>query len=372
MDNLHARLDIEVRQTLHHAMGLLTLLNDEPLSKPQAEYLARCRDSLDRMLKAADDFSELARPVAASPVPPFPISDVVERVANLVGALADRKGLRFDCRVDSSMSSGLKGDQAFFEGTLQRILEEAIGFAGNGAFRFNATVSQAGPAALTATVEVGVSKESEGAGNLVDFEGGNILELGGRAFGLQVLKKRLERLGGSLVSISDADHGTILRMTLPMSVAQTSSALKASADIGDQTGKGMRLMVAEDSDECFALFESYTRAQGYSIDRAVNGREAVEMVQSGRYEMAVMDVHMPELDGYSATRQIREWETEQGRARIPIVLLSADDVERQITMGSTVGCSGFIAKPASRAQVLTALRFYAPPPAQVSIPQALP
>jgi CheY-like chemotaxis protein len=68
---------------------------------------------------------------------------------------------------------------------------------------------------------------------------------------------------------------------------------------------------------------------------------------------------MPGLDGYTATRLIREWETAEGRARRPIVMLSADDLERQRRMGGAVGCSGYLSKPANREQLLHALAYYA-------------
>ena len=71
-----------------------------------------------------------------------------------------------------------------------------------------------------------------------------------------------------------------------------------------------------------------------------------------------MDVNMPGMDGYSATRLIREWETEHGRTRLPILLLSADDLDRQVRIGGAAGCSGYLTKPTTKAQVLAALNFY--------------
>jgi len=93
----------------------------------------------------------------------------------------------------------------------------------------------------------------------------------------------------------------------------------------------------------------------------MNGAEAVVMFQSGEYDFVVMDVNMPVMDGYTATALIRQHETEQGRPRLPILLFSADDENRQIHMGAAVGCSGYLTKPATKAQVLAALSFYAQP-----------
>jgi CheY-like chemotaxis protein len=353
---------MDVRQALHHAMGLLALSSDEPLSGTQTEYLTRCRYSLDKLLRTANDLSELARPTPTPPCSPVSVPDVVAGVADLMGTLAVRKGLRFDYSIDPNIPASLSGNQALLEETIQRLLDEAMGLVGRGAVTLKAYCCETNPARATVAFEVSLSAPGIPQEVLAELESARTTgAMCSQALGLQVLKKRMERLGGGLTAISTADLGTTLRITLPMAVAQDTANSSSGARPDALTPKGMRLLVAEDSDECFTLFESYTQADGYTITRARNGAQAVEMVKCGDFDMAVMDVHMPELDGYSATRQIREWETEEGRARIPIVLLSADDLERQILIGTSVGCSGFVAKPATKSQILNALRFYAPP-----------
>ena len=121
------------------------------------------------------------------------------------------------------------------------------------------------------------------------------------------------------------------------------------------------LLIAEDSDDSFFLLQAYVAKEGHQLTRALNGAQAVEMVKAGQYDFVVMDVKMPVMDGYTATRLIREWETEQGRARLPILLLSAEEAAVQMRTGAIAGCSGYLTKPATKAQVLTALQFYARP-----------
>ena len=82
------------------------------------------------------------------------------------------------------------------------------------------------------------------------------------------------------------------------------------------------------------------------------------MAKSREYDLIIMDANMPVMDGYKATRTIREWETEHGRTRTPILLVSADDRARQKRIGAMVGCSGYLAKPTSKAEVLAAVDFF--------------
>jgi len=79
---------------------------------------------------------------------------------------------------------------------------------------------------------------------------------------------------------------------------------------------------------------------------------------ANEYDLIVMDIDMPVMDGYTATRTIREWETQQGRTRIPIVMLSAESASLQRRMGASVGCSGYLTKPVPRNEVLKALNYF--------------
>jgi len=92
----------------------------------------------------------------------------------------------------------------------------------------------------------------------------------------------------------------------------------------------LRLLVAEDCDDSFVLLQAYVKEEGHQISRASNGAEAVDMAQTGHYDVILMDVNMPVMDGYTATRSIREWETQHSRRRAPIVLLSAESAARQM------------------------------------------
>ena len=105
----------------------------------------------------------------------------------------------------------------------------------------------------------------------------------------------------------------------------------------------LAVLVAEDNDESFALTEQELHDE--RVWRAYDGAEALRMIQKQRFDVVLMDVHMPGMDGYSAIRGMREWETQTGNARTPIVVLSSDDLETQRQSAAQCGCSGFLRKP---------------------------
>jgi CheY-like chemotaxis protein len=105
----------------------------------------------------------------------------------------------------------------------------------------------------------------------------------------------------------------------------------------------LHVLVAEDCDDSFALSELVLDQE--SVHRARTGPEALEMVQKQRFDVVFMDIHMPGMDGYRAIRAMREWETQSGNARTPIVVLSSDDLETQRRYAAQCGCSGYFRKP---------------------------
>jgi CheY-like chemotaxis protein len=102
-------------------------------------------------------------------------------------------------------------------------------------------------------------------------------------------------------------------------------------------------LVAEGSDESFVL--TGILLQKEAVWRARDGVEALDMMKSRRFDVVLMDVHMPGMDGYKAIRSLRDWETQTGNARTPIVVLSSDDLETQRRSAAQSGCSGFLRKP---------------------------
>ncbi len=121
---------------------------------------------------------------------------------------------------------------------------------------------------------------------------------------------------------------------------------------------GLRLLIAEDTDFSFEFLRRLLRDQPHQIVRAHDGEQAVEQSCSGAFDFVLMDIQMPRIDGYEATRRIRDWEDEHDHPRMPIVLVSGEEAARQMRYGSSAGCTGFLTKPVTKSQLLTALKLY--------------
>lgn len=358
------RLATEIRETLHQMLGSIELAAEPSLSKAQADHLSRCCIGIDQLLRTANDISELAHPEASPYCPaPFRLMEVMDAVTELLGPRAARKGLELRCAVDPAVPRYVIADRRMIESVLYRIIDNAIKFTESGAVTLSAKAAETGSSASVIQFEV----QDTGPGIPPEIQQALLLPMEsaqGRGLGMRVIKKRLAGIGGALDVVCSTSRGTTVSLSIPVTVTSyatlngTAASLDESAAGDSAATPSLKLLVAEDSDDSFAVFQTYVRQEGHRVSRALNGLEAVDMAKAGRYDLVVMDVNMPAMDGYTATRAIREWETQEGRTRLPIVLLSADDANRQARMGATVGCSGYLTKPIPKRDLLRALRYY--------------
>ena len=355
MEPLFFRLGNEVRQGLHHILGLMELVAEEQI------YLDRCREAADQLQRTAGDLAELARPSG----PPtrantFNASDAIGEIACLMGALAERKGLSLTYSADPKFAVRVVGDEYVLQDMIRRLLDNAIRFTTAGSIHFKACCTGMRGDYAIFTFEISDTGPGIPQDVLNDFEA-DVSEPRMQGLSLRILRKRLKESNGQISIVPNSPHGATIRLSLPVTIVEAKPD-DVAANVPGCSLSSLKLLIAEDSDDSFLLFKSYVKAEGHQVARALNGAQAVEMAKDGDYDFIVMDVNMPRVDGYSATRQIREWETEQRRPRLPILLLSADDLERQVRIGGAAGCSGYLSKPTSKAQVLAALNYYSNAP----------
>lgn len=366
MELLLLKLGNEVRQGIHHMLGLLDFAAEEPLTSGQLECFDRCRAAADRLLRTAGDLAELdhtsTRPRQLAP---FDLPEAIQEIAALMGTLAGRVGLEFHCYVDIPPMPPVLGDKFLIQDILRRLLDNAIQFTSSGNISITAVSSN--PPGGTGMLTVEICDTGGGIPNVVEAFLGGDGEPPEQGLSLRVIKNRLADLGGSIGVQANVPQGTRIRCNLPLALAPCAE-LVPDAKRAHTLLKSLHLLIAEDSDDSFLLFKAYLKSEGHRISRALNGADAVEMAKREQYDFIVMDVNMPQMDGYTATRQIREWETVQGRARLPILLISADDASRQFTIGGAAGCSGFLTKPTTKAKVLAALNYYAQSPLELAGP----
>jgi CheY-like chemotaxis protein len=120
----------------------------------------------------------------------------------------------------------------------------------------------------------------------------------------------------------------------------------------------LNLLLVEDSADNRLIIQAYFKRASDHIDIAKNGAIAVEKFKSGKYDLVFMDVQMPVMDGYTATREIRKWEQEQGRKQTPIIALTAHAMKEDVQKSLDAGCTDHLTKPIRRATLMEAVQKY--------------
>jgi hypothetical protein len=179
----------------------------------------------------------------------------------------------------------------------------------------------------------------------------------GTGLGLSIAKTLVEMMGGKIWVEEKADPGTKIAFTVfpePTTDARLPGKIEGATlpKIDQVVAAGTRLLLVEDSDEIVILMRAYLDDLHLSLDLAVNGVEALAKRQQGSYDLILMDVEMPVMDGYTATHEIRAWEKESGARRVPIVALTAHALSQTGDRCKEAGCDGYLSKPVERSELV--------------------
>jgi CheY-like chemotaxis protein len=336
----------EARNSVHASFGLMALcpLEADPNWKL---CLENSKGSADRLLRSIDDIRELLSPEAPvfDPAEEFDLSLCLGEIVEVLNMASGGGAGRLILQSPPRPVVGRHRRRAL-EQMLTRIFDAIYKLGRNGETRLTVERASDGEGIVVEIVPAHPNIAQRVANWLnadpdhLTFEDADDVFFGVATL---VAGKRLRALGGTAEFISDACAPMPLRISLPW-IKQTEDDFLPEMSEHDATG--LSILVAEDSNESFAL--TGILLQKESVWRARDGLEAVNMMKTRRFDVVLMDIHMPGLDGYKAIRSMRDWETQTGNARTPIVVLSSDDLNTQMRSASQAGCSGFLRKPLDR------------------------
>jgi signal transduction histidine kinase len=354
-----ARMSHEIRTPMNAILGMAELLSETPLTDEQRDYLQTLQNSGELLLTLINDILDLSKIEAGQLILEKAPLNLRELIQNLLGMLSHRaseKGLDLVSRIAPEVPPLLTGDATRIQQVLMNLVGNAIKFTASGSVRISVFPVSDGNSSEIYQFEVqdtgiGIPQEKHQLvfERFVQGDASITRQYGGTGLGLAICKRLVELMGGTISLESAPGKGSrfIFSLRLPASIETPKTPL--APETGQtETGlilQAIRLLLTEDVAVNRKLIQAYLKDAPVQIEVAENGAIAVEKFKQGGFDIILMDMEMPVMDGFEATRQIRLIEQQSGLNPIPIVAVTAHAFTEERQRCMAAGCSHFFTKP---------------------------
>ncbi len=352
-----ANMSHELRTPLNGVIAIsetLAAQQKTQQSRELAELIVSSGRLLEQVLTDILDFSKIEAGEIKLAHDSFDMQAIVRRIAELHRASAESKGLELSWSVAEDVRGGFVGDQVRLTQVLSNLLSNAVKFTLAGTIRL-AVSAEEGQVRFSVT-DTGIGFDDEVKARLFRrFEQADASirrRFGGTGLGLAISRSLVELMGGVIRVDSTPGVGSVFSFVLPLEAAQ---AVDAAAPVEAQAGydlSGCRILLAEDHPTNQKVVQLILQSVNVEPEIVENGQLAIERLRAGRYDVVLMDMQMPELDGLSATTLLREFEAAQGLARTPVIMLTANAMDEHVRAGREAGADQHLSKPIRAAALI--------------------
>lgn len=383
-----ANMSHEIRTPMNAILGMAEMIGDPKTParvEEQQKYLGVLRGAGETLLGLIDDILDLSKIEAGRVELKFStvgVHELVEAVVDMFRVRAKEKNLELILRFAPDVPAAIRSDPARLRQVLVNLIGNAIKFTESG--RIEVDVRQ-----VAGRVELNVVDTGPGIAPdqqtlifeaFVQADSSTTRRFGGTGLGLAISRQLTELLGGRLELESELDQGSRFYFSLPVAQSAESKTLplssvqakgsgtassqnrrltsSAPAEVAVDYSRTLQILLVEDNPDNRILIEAFLKTTNWRLHTSVNGAEGVARFREDSYDLVLMDMQMPIMDGYEATRQIREMEKTRSAHRVPIVALTAHAMKEAVAESLAVGCDGHLTKPIRKSDLLSAILKY--------------
>ncbi len=359
-----ATMSHEIRTPLNGILGLTDVVLSHEISenaRPNLEKIQRSGLSLNRILNDILDLSKLNAGKLALETISFDLKTTAKDCVAFYAQLAKNKGISLRINVDKTLNTSVVGDATRLSQVLNNLVSNAIKFTHQGSVTL--TLDKGETSSTHQIVRFSVKDTGEG---IDASEQERVFEAftqanssinrvhGGTGLGLQIVKSLVEAMGGAVSLKSAVGEGSEFYFELPFEVAD--KVVSTREKNMDPSFSNLTVLVAEDNDINQVVAKSLLEDTGLNVVLANTGKEAVELAQSQPFDLILMDLHMPEMNGSEAALALR-----QANITIPIIAFTAAVVVEEINKALASGMNGYLTKPVNKTELHAMLTKYLHP-----------
>ena len=380
-DEFLAHISHEIRTPLNGVIGMNNLLAQTSLTEEQRQYVELVGSSGRALLALVNDVLDYSRLQAQKLVLEqvrFPLRRWLWDVVAPMRVAAQAKGLDLLIDASETLPKEAVGDPGRLRQIVTNLVSNAIKFTQQGSIDVSMSLTHADATQMMLQLRVtdtgiGISAQQQQLvfDPFVQADNSTSRRYGGTGLGLSICVKLAEMMGGRIELSSTLGHGSCFTVHVPLAYANfedrdpdfgvtelagADMTLPSHAQNAAVNYSGKRALVVDDHRVNQLLATRLLQLLGFAVEVAGDGEQAVQAVKAGWFDVVLMDIQMPRMDGWQATHHIRQWELEQRKARVPVIALSAHAAAADREHAIAVGMDGYLSKPLTTEALQAGLR----------------